>query len=480
MQADAAGLRVRLHAELHRAAQGLQRLDAHARWWADEENSLLRRQDKVAAEAVLLAFLATRVPDPEGRLGPAAGALVEAAEHHIATVRNHAILRRFPQTAATIGVGFVLLECLGRGVPEVTARLRRAATGGYLTLSERSVFRLMDARWTYRLLDPALAPPPAELTPLSTLAARPHPVHTMNEDAYALTHAVFYLTDFGSRPADANLRALTAGVLEPYLAWNTLRPDLDLLGELLAAALMLGHTDSPAFRFAWRLVFDSWDAGRLAGPEYDAARAAALQGDERDAYEFSENYHTQFVAAILCAVALTVVPRATTEQTPPADLRPLTERAGAAAERAAQVTDGGAEPGVACPADSLLEWCAARLLLLRGADVAHPPPWLQTAANPAVPRDEVVAVLHDALLTEAGRGYNLLQLAEALAVGATVPRLRTISYGRMLEFLLDQQLADGHVGMAHLLAGEAGASVRQQAQAAMAASLRQVAAGLAG
>jgi hypothetical protein len=59
---------------------------------------------------------------------------------HIATERNEALLRRFPQTATTVGVGFVLLSQLGRSQPGVERLLRSALGRGFATLAERSTF----------------------------------------------------------------------------------------------------------------------------------------------------------------------------------------------------------------------------------------------------------------------------------------------------------------------------------------------------
>ena len=71
-------------------------------------------------------------------------------------------------------------------------------------------------------------------------------------------------------------------------------------------------------------------------------------------------------------------------------------------------------------------------------------------------------------------GLNSETGTETLAVGAHLPLAHTAGYTRMLGFLLDQQLDDGHVGVAHLLAGQEGAAVLHQAQATMAACLAEI------
>jgi hypothetical protein len=53
------------------AADGLARLEKHASHWTEDANAFLRQQDKVAAEAILLAYLAARLPQKPPRLAHA-------------------------------------------------------------------------------------------------------------------------------------------------------------------------------------------------------------------------------------------------------------------------------------------------------------------------------------------------------------------------------------------------------------------------
>ena len=465
------------------AAEWMTKLDAYAKFSTEDGQGFLRRQDKAAAEAILLAYLASRVSRGDPKLAEAVATLCARAEVHIATDRNEALLRRFPQTATTLGVGFVLLAQLGRDHPRVEARLRSALDRRFATLSERSTFRMMDTRWTFGLLDPRLVPPVEELVPLSTLAARPHPIYTMTDDDYALTHAVYYLTDFGRRPPSADLRAGTTDLLEPFLAWHAVRLDLDLLGEFLIASLALRDAATAAFGYASHLFFRAWeDGGGLVGPEYSPARYAALHGEEAAAYAFSENYHTVFVGGILCAVALETPPTGR----PAAEPRPAIDPGfalrcpyAARAARSRSVGTAGAsthQPSLPS-AENLPEWMAARLLALQPPGNSTPP-WLRAAMECNLSRAEIAATLYDALLVGCAKEYHLVQLTEALAVGAEFPALRTATFVRALDFLLDQQLEDGFVGIHHLLTDRQDETVLAQAQRVIADLLERIAAAL--
>jgi hypothetical protein len=467
---------------LCRAAGELPNLELWAKHWKGEGDNILRLQDKVAAEAILLAYLASRVPARDPRLQDAIELLADRAAVHIATDRNEALLRRFPQTAATLGVGYVILARLGRGRLAIERILRQALGRGFASLSERSTFRLMDTRWTYGLLDPSLVRPVDELLPLSTFGASPHPIYTMSEDNYALTHAIYYLTDFGSRQASEVAHFGDDRLLDPFLAWTATRLDLDLLAEYLSAALSLRRTLSPSFRFAWQVLFDAWaDVGELVGPAFSAARFAELSGEEADAYAFSENYHTQFVGGILCAVALTAPWPGNQAQAPghggAAHLSAmLVDRCAQAAARALHFSHGGrsSEQASRVQPGDLPEWIASRLLMAMQTPADAAPRWLRTAMDCDISREELASVLYDALIVEHARSYNLVQLTEALAVGAEHPGLRSETFSRGLEYLLDQQLDDGFVGINRLLAEDATSAGTIEAQAVIASLLTEM------
>jgi hypothetical protein len=479
---DQAQLLNRLIDTLSTAADELAKLDAYVPYWKEDSHTFLRRQDKVAAEALLLAYLAARVPDPDNRLSTAVELLCAGAESHIATARNQALLRRFPQTATTLGVGFVLLIQLGRSLPSIERLLRRAVTHGFASLNERGTFRLMDMRWTFGLLDPSLVRPVEELLPFSTLAASPHPLYTANEDEYAITHALYYLTDFGCRTRLPELPSDIEQMIDPFLAWNAVHQDLDLLGEFLIAAMVLHTPMSPAFKFAWHLFTMAWeDAGGLVGPEYSPARLAQLAQEEAGATEFLENYHTRFVGGILCAVALTVPQHATerheSQSTSYFDLAERCFDAVAHVYSGEGTTASNSKLSIPHP-DMLLEWIVARLITVLQTTHEPPPLWLRTAMECCLPREELSKVLYDALLIATGRRYRLLLLAEVLAVGAAHTSLRSATFARALDFLLVQQLDNGFIGVHQLLVTEQASMPAKEAQLELADLLTHIATAL--
>lgn len=482
-------LRRRLIEALAYAAHEIGRLEVLVGHNAEPESGFLRNRDKAAAEALLLAYLALRAGDDDAELRAAATRLVDVAEQQIATPRNEAILRRFPQTVATLGVGYVLLDALGRGRPSVRAILQRAVAGGFAVFSERAPFRIMDTRWTFSQVALGGLGMPEDLLPFSIANGEPHPIYTMNEDEYALTHAIYYLTDFGNRPFPLPRLART---VDAFILVNAVRGDLDLLVEFLLARIVLRLPESPASSFGWHLVRAAWDTpAGLTGPEYSAGHHATLGGAQAEAYDFAENYHTRFVGGMACAVALTTPPaeeqsptHATTSDAATSDAitSDATERCGTAvqhiratttADDHAAATDVAPEPPA--PA-ALLEPIAAKLLTLRGEPVEPPPAWLATAMTCDLDRDQLAAILLDMLLVTACRNYALVHLADTLATAAPHPALRSPTFEVALNFLLNQQLDDGSYGIHALLAE--GRTVDPTAQATIHNAILQVDASL--
>ncbi|GAA1962726.1 DUF6895 family protein [Microbacterium deminutum] len=127
------------------------------------------------------------------------------------------------------------------------------------------------------------------------------------EDAYGLTHLLFYVSDFGraprrnfGRPIEELLKDVDALVVR-YLD----EEDYDLTAELLMAWPQLREPWSPTATFAFRVLADLEDqVGVLPCGNLDPKRLTALDGEERRRYARAASYHTAFVMGFLCAASL--------------------------------------------------------------------------------------------------------------------------------------------------------------------------------
>ncbi|MFI5493486.1 DUF6895 family protein [Actinoplanes sp. NPDC051859] len=137
------------------------------------------------------------------------------------------------------------------------------------------------------------------------LAHRADPLYLSDNEAYAITHILFYLSDFGRRapfvgdPAGlARLRGLIGTLLGSYLARN----DLDLSAELMLCAQLVGMGEHELVRHGWRRLADTQrEDGHIPGPLYRQAARDRLDGVKAGAYTFGTSYHTTVVTALAAA-----------------------------------------------------------------------------------------------------------------------------------------------------------------------------------
>lgn len=383
-----ARLAARLAQVLDLACRNLARLDALAEHWQEESaDRVVRLRDKIATEAALLLLVARRVaPHPAGEeVARRCEELGRLLAPLIRTARLRDLLVTAPQTAATLGAGHVFLEAAGLPDDGFAALVTEALAQGFAATVERVPYRLMDQRWTWGLLPGAPPPTHADLLPHSILASRAHPLFMSQSDAYAATHAVMYLTDFGRTPlpAEGLDAAHVRALVEAGMAWHLGTEDFDLLVEFLLDAHCLKASRSAYAALAWHALERVWDElGFVPGPVFDAAHYRGLRGEAADAYAFQTMYHTNFVAGMLCAVAL---------------LEP-------------EAADPPTEEGEGSRMERLL----AHLFAIQGTKATPQAAWLRALPEAPPPDEALLPVLGDLVLIEAGRRQDWRCLAAAL------------------------------------------------------------------
>lgn len=153
----------------------------------------------------------------------------------------------------------------------------------------------------------------------SLLAAHPNLYLLTTTDAYAITHTIFFTTDFGLvQPAyfSGKDREYFSAALPRLLDFYVRRENWDLTAEMLIALRVLGLESVPSYYDGWLLLLSSQNAdGSFSGPETEEVRgygedsrrgtaeSDVEQTDEeaaRDWIVFRDNYHTTL--AVLLAV----------------------------------------------------------------------------------------------------------------------------------------------------------------------------------
>jgi hypothetical protein len=182
--------------------------------------------------------------------------------------------------------------------------IQRVIDQGYVTAVETTAMRLLDRRHMLDCGQFRHSLPSYEQLYHNTLLARtPELVYLTDTDVYAITHTLFYLTDFGrSSSSILSGEHLTTiqWMIETLLGLYVRRKNWDLVGELLLDCYCLHWYPDVIFDLAWTTIRDyQLPDGSVPGPRYTQEQRETLDdsGSSRH-YCFEENYHTTIVNAI--------------------------------------------------------------------------------------------------------------------------------------------------------------------------------------
>ncbi len=257
------------------------------------------RADKAACEVALLCWGLARNRHVDPAADPQVRALLDACERRLRAAPIIQGLLWHPARTPMLAMGSALLSRMGRTAPAFDSLSLLAWREPLLASMERSPSQQLELYWSARLLGIEQAPPP-----LVGLLAQPPLAQLMRaEDGYALTHALFYITDFGRQPLPpaADAQALCAS-LESALAWSLARYDFDLLGECLLCTLYCGMPCTPLWRLAVAVLLLTWEANGFVPDRAPPATAQDAQG------LFFSLYHANLVAALLASELLLRLP----------------------------------------------------------------------------------------------------------------------------------------------------------------------------
>ena len=286
------------------AKRGIERLPQLSRHWPDQDG-FIRPQDKVVMEASLLAMLAKRLPSCHARIADLADELVELALPLTCSERVVEAIAIEPRAVWGPGLGYLFLRAVGGRNARMESAIACAQATGQMGARERLPFRTLEVLWACSLTGPIDRRLFEAAKTLSLASTPAHPVFMTRHDGYALTHALFYLTNFGQDgPSGLPVETLKQHV-RAAIAWTIGSRDFDLILEFIMAAVMLGDACSPYAVLGWQVCRKTLDlAGTLPGPNYSMETRRNLAGLAGEAYDFLHLYHPQFVVGLLCVVIL--------------------------------------------------------------------------------------------------------------------------------------------------------------------------------
>ena len=242
----------------------------------------------------MLAAYLRGEPALAAHFGDWAGATLGKLEPRLRGSDVLARLLWLPSRATMYGVGHGFFNRAGLPFSPLDAVIDSLARHPLVESRESSPYEALEAAWAAELSTGTAHP-----RPLSRLmTGRPvHPLFMTEDDAYAYTHTVFYLTDLGRRPEAAGDAAEVADLCDAGASRSLARADFDLFAEFALCALFAGAGPTPALRlglYAWANAWD--DLGCV--PD----RALDRLGDNRDRKSvFFAIYHANLVAGLLAA-----------------------------------------------------------------------------------------------------------------------------------------------------------------------------------
>ncbi len=263
--------------------------------------------EKVVTEAAMLLYAASGA-DAHGEVRDRVDAIARLL---VPLARSKRLLMEMvahPSRVNKLVVAHVILSKLGSGDAEFdaaawaqfscAARIRRDAP-----VSASAEVSWVESLWKGNGPEPLNYPK----VPASVLELPSDIAGGSRDQAYAFTHLLFYLTDFGYRsvPGIVDLQSTVLGEAEGLLARYLDAEDYDLSGELLMTWPLLGAQWNPAAAFGFRVLARVEDeTGLLPCGNIHLARLEKLGGDEAARYALGTAYHTAFVMGFLCAISL--------------------------------------------------------------------------------------------------------------------------------------------------------------------------------
>lgn len=283
-------------------------LDAHLELftpWCNGEFSLERLQALTE-----LAIVVARLRDAPGHGAgldlhePVLARWEEHVRTELAAPKFAQLARKRPGHGFPFVLGYLALRRTGWRDQYFEETLTLHDRWGVPHATEVTPFRELDADYFLAASDWRDPAPDREALVRRTFLGRMRtPLYVDDDAAYAITHTVLYLSDFGRRPPDmpGDMRRTAISAVGSLLVHYWRLRHWDLVAELLVSAAVLGEAENvPATLALAALRAAVRQDGALPG---SAAQAAELErrGEGRQD-TFAACYHTTVVALLLDVV----------------------------------------------------------------------------------------------------------------------------------------------------------------------------------
>ncbi len=460
---------IRLEFVLEFIENNLENFPQYQPYWkkadADAGNAGFIAQ-KILSEIAWLLLVCERAPDLPASTRTTVDRIGGTLNRLLRDDANLTLAMKNSQHAASFAIAHFALTQLGYTDDLWDRLIRRTLSGA--DSKERYPYRILERLWVMSLYGIPTDLSQETVTQLSILSNDAHPLTMTDSDAYAYTHAPMYLTDFGRQPLPQGIDvAHIRATLNSAIAWQLIQRNYDLLGEFVLVSLLVSHEVSDEAAYGISTFFSVWDElGFLPSPSFDEGTFSRLPVAERPAYAFSELYHTNLVAGLLCASWISQPPTRT-PNTPTRSTRHDAEwyqqldnmrtRAEAYCGTLEAIPALDDTVNIAEAVETVFTWIDQ----LKDGNYTLAPGWEAGLRRVSQQADETqLRILLEGTLITAVRAYNLPLLANCLLLWAQARLPINTTLMQTLQFLQAQQLPSGAIGAPFL-----NADMRQNEQA---------------
>lgn len=269
-----------------------------------EDDQMFARKALVEL-ALLVAYRIKLDPQP---LDQNYRMLLEHVEHIAARPSYHEVIARDHRALLLYGLTYAALLMSGQDDPEYRWIITQAVKFRQPLIYERIPYRQLDLlHFLYIAGIEHDGPKFEDVFPFTLLAGNPNVIELDESDVYAITHSLFYITDFGFRSSAWSPRFNVDEAIELVTALTRryrLCANADLIAELIASLICLDAPPSVEVREAWDVLYSSQQPdGRIPGPP-DIVFMSEDDSKDNNAYkEWQTSYHTTIVVALAALMA---------------------------------------------------------------------------------------------------------------------------------------------------------------------------------
>lgn len=219
------------------------------------------------------------------------------------TTKHYEMIPRRPSFVLPYATIYSSLHECGYDLHPLDEIIQTSIDSGYVTVMECPSSQKMDLCYTltkggFKHAFPKLK----ELYEKTILSKNPPILHIPLDDIYAITHIIFYLTDFGFAKSDLiptkDLESIK-WVITNLIGFSILQKNWDTLGELLLCCDLMDYYPSPLYELGWEKIINSQlSDGCVPSPFFEIKKYENMDETTKKAYYFEQNYHSTLVAAI--------------------------------------------------------------------------------------------------------------------------------------------------------------------------------------